>query len=573
MTHALPANPNIARLKKQAKKLLKSFQDNKHNDHLVTLQTIKTFHPKPELFSGLRDAQLVIARHYGCLDWADLNQEVELARIQACALGEQVDLFITSACVKYDSSDQPSSYQRANKLLALKPEIGSYNFYAAIVSNNLPAVTKYLKQDPHLATTAGGPLDWLPIMYATYSRINEEEGKKDAIAIVQILLAHGADANSAVVLNKTYHFSALTGAIGEGEGGFMRQPPHQFSQEIAELLLKAGANPNDSQALYNTMFENNSIDWLKRLMAYGLNASHTINWDQGKSAQTCFDFLLAYAAKKGNLEKVIFLLDHGASPNAIDSYNHRSAYSNALIMGHSDVANYLKQHGAQVNTLNDEDTFKHAIACNHIAEITTILQQRSDFISNTDFLDHAAQHSEFTTVNILLDSGFDVNGQSSNGQTLLHHYAWNNNIDACKTLVTLGADINTQDFSYQSTPLGFAIHNNSRETIIYLASLSNNIIDTVACANLMRTKELLDQSIDNLYARTPSGNTLLHIIGFALQGDANDDDCENILTLLIDSGLSINVPSNQGKTALAFAIEQDNEQMVDILKRRGAQAI
>ena len=43
----------------------------------------------------------------------------------------------------------------------------------------------------------------------------------------------------------------LTGALGSGEGD---QPEHRHGLALAELLLAAGADPNDGQALYNRQF-------------------------------------------------------------------------------------------------------------------------------------------------------------------------------------------------------------------------------------------------------------------------------------------------------------------------------
>jgi hypothetical protein len=72
MTNSLPANADITLLKKQAKKLLKQYR----SDNADALNTVNTFHPKPESFTGLRDAHLVIARSYGFKGWAELRNGV-----------------------------------------------------------------------------------------------------------------------------------------------------------------------------------------------------------------------------------------------------------------------------------------------------------------------------------------------------------------------------------------------------------------------------------------------------------------------------------------------------------------
>jgi hypothetical protein len=63
----------------------------------------------------------------------------------------------------------------------------------------------------------------------------------------------------------------LTGVFGEGELGPVRQPRHPHALALARLLLEAGADPNDGQALYNRMFEPDD-DHLELLFEFGLGA-------------------------------------------------------------------------------------------------------------------------------------------------------------------------------------------------------------------------------------------------------------------------------------------------------------
>lgn len=58
MTLLLPDNPDLSLLKKQAKKLLRAFQQ----QQAQALTTVAAWHPAPHTFQSLRDAQLVVAR-------------------------------------------------------------------------------------------------------------------------------------------------------------------------------------------------------------------------------------------------------------------------------------------------------------------------------------------------------------------------------------------------------------------------------------------------------------------------------------------------------------------------------
>ena len=70
----------------------------------------------------------------------------------------------------------------------------------------------------------------------------------NTLETARVLLAGGADPNTNFTYPYGSIFTAVTGALGQGERGPANQPPHQYSFELAKLLLDADANPNDSQA-------------------------------------------------------------------------------------------------------------------------------------------------------------------------------------------------------------------------------------------------------------------------------------------------------------------------------------
>src|SRR5206468_8786799 len=96
------------------------------------------------------------------------------------------------------------------------------------------------------------------------------------LEVARLLLSRGADPNAGFLLNGSYVFTALTGAFGRGEDN-MNEIPHPEWRALATLLLEAGADPNDSQTLYNRHFEEND-DHLKLLFAYGLGTKASGPW-------------------------------------------------------------------------------------------------------------------------------------------------------------------------------------------------------------------------------------------------------------------------------------------------------
>src|SRR5262249_48899648 len=139
------------------------------------------------------------------------------------------------------------------------------------------------------------------------------------LEVARLLLAREADPNAGFLWSGNVPpFTALTGAFGEGEDG-SNQPPHRNQDALARLLLEAGADPNDGQALYNRHFRRND-DHLKLLFAYGLGQERGGPWfrrfpDRLMSPAAMLAEELWCAARKNFVERVELLVAHGADVN------------------------------------------------------------------------------------------------------------------------------------------------------------------------------------------------------------------------------------------------------------------
>lgn len=562
MTKSLPANPDINLLKKQAKKLLKQYLTRDSS----AIASVKSFHPNPEKFKGLRDSQLAIARSYGYADWARLTDAAEIASYAAASISEKADLLIQLGCVQYNGNDTLRNYQRSQDLLEHYPDIANYSFYTALVSNNKQAVLHHLKLNPQLAATIGGPLNWPALLYVTYSRISEPSQSAHSIKIIQLLLDNGADPNSHVILNDTYRFTALTGAIGEGEQA-VNQPPHQYADELAYILLEAGANPNDSQGLYNTMFTVSGDKWLTLLIKHGLNISHKLNWDDpnNDSNLLTLDYQLATATNRGYSDRVKLLLTAGANPNMVDSYNSTAVHTNALLRGYTSIADMLVKAGATAHQLSLDDRFRLACVSADEKTIVSLLDEHPELKNDALLLHDAAEHCEQKIFKQLIELGFDVNGQANYGRTLLHNFAFSNNTKQVEYLLEKGADFTIREESHHNTPVGFAAYAGANEVLHLLLDRSDNFFEVVCCAYLKRAKLLLNQNQELARQRSPQGYTALHIIGVWLPGEVDPDTCETFIELLLAAGADIHAKDDEGLTPVEFNRTNGAELMADLL--------
>ena len=191
------------------------------------------------------------------------------------------DNFLQMACLRYDGQDDPARRQAARRILAENPQILRESPHAAAAAGDLQALS--LHQD-----VSGLIEGWNPLLYACYSRV------APTMEVVRVLLERGNDVNSAFMLGEN-KFTALTGVFGEGEQGPVRLPPHPEWESLARFLLEAGADPNDGQALYNTLLEGGDA-CLQLLLLYGLNSEHRCFWDPEVGM---LDYLLQHAIRLG----------------------------------------------------------------------------------------------------------------------------------------------------------------------------------------------------------------------------------------------------------------------------------
>jgi ankyrin repeat protein len=553
----LPADPDLDRLKKQAKQLLRDARAQSSQ----ALQSILTFHPRPAEFATLRDAQLTLARLYGFVDWEQLRNEVELRQLRRSSSQEQAERFIRHACLTYDGDDQPWRFERAAEWLRQLPDLSRGDFYCALAAGDLEAVTAFLRSDPSLAQRPGGPRNWPPLMYLTYSRV--EQNKQQALAVARLLLEFGAspDSNS----TNPSGFTALTGAVGGGEGGALGCPEHPCADALVRLLLDAGGDPNQSQALYNTMLGEHLGKWLKLFVHYGLKASDRANWTADEE-EPIFDFLLCHQVAQGDLDLVRFLLERGANANAVSRYNHHAAHAVARLIGRRDIADLLEQFGARVEPLSIEDQFSIALHRdkNLAAEL---LRLHPQLLQNIELLSNCAMAGVETCL-WLVGQGYAINTPNKSGQTVLHRYAAWNKPDAVAVLLTQGADPDAKEMNWHATALGLALHHHNWPVVDVLLPVSNNLLDICRVADSERAEKLLARDPIQVLERTPKGNTALHVVSQAKQDDPDLEASIATIELLLKYGADLRAQNNEGKTAAQWYRQLGMDEVADYMGAR-----
>ena len=467
----LPDNHDISEMRRLAVALLGRWEAG-DADALVEVSAL---HPltsggKDRLgaFSG-RDAELVTARRYGFATWRQLEAFVTHS-------GPGSD-FQQLACLNYFDSDRPANRERARAMIDAEPALGTRDIWSAACVGDSRAVANFLDADPALVEERGGYFDWEPLLYACYSRLSLEG--RSTLAVARLLLERGADPDAHYMWGGQYRFTALTGAFGEGEMGPVNQPEHEDRDELARLLLDAGANPNDGQALYNTMFTPGS-ECLEMLLEYGLDGEHRNNWlleDGGKlvdNPDTVLGYQLQWAVRKQHVERARMLVDHGADLAAASPDGY-TLFEAALRAGQPDLAQYLSDHGAEKVELDSTRRFVSACMSADADAARLLLESEPGLVRETQSADpqllvDAAGSNRLAAVRLMLELGFDPDTGDSTPTAPLHQAAFHGHLEMVKLLLAGGARPDARDAHHGGTPLEWAAVAGQAEVEAYLAS-------------------------------------------------------------------------------------------------------
>ncbi|MBK5222758.1 MAG: ankyrin repeat domain-containing protein [Acidimicrobiia bacterium] len=308
----LPSNPSLEHLRNEARDLQRGVRSGEPD----AVALVAEHHPDRDVaLSGLKltDAQLVVARRYGFPSWNRLREHLAVVEAHARSPHEMdvedddlVARFLNLACLTYGSSDSPSRWAQARALLDEHPSIATANIWAMATAGAADALAESLADEPDLVDREGGPQRWAPLLYAAYSRVPLDG--RSTLDAARVLVDHGADPNAGYLWEGLPSpFTALTGALGGGEDA-VNQPPHPDGHALARLLLEAGADPNDNQALYNRMFDP-SDDHFELLFAHGLGQGDGGPWRArmpaaAESIPAMLAMQLQWAAERGMVERV-----------------------------------------------------------------------------------------------------------------------------------------------------------------------------------------------------------------------------------------------------------------------------
>jgi ankyrin repeat protein len=478
-TVPLPHSPSLEQLRKRAKDL----RDLARAGAPGALELVAAHHPEGVHAVTLTGAQLVVARHYGFASWARLKDHLEIVERYSRAPDEVEDMtnpsdeFLALACLRYGDDGTPARWERAARLLVEHPEVTGSSIHAAAAAADPGAVAALLEADPTLVRRDGGPYGWEPLLYLVYARLDPTVSEEATVGTARLLLDHGGDPNAGYLWHGlTTPFTALTGALGNGQGD---QPEHPHAFALATVLLDAGADPNDGQALYNRQFGADDRH-LVLLLEYGLGRGDGGPW-RGRLGHTIDSPVelvrrqLWWAIVHDMRDRVKLLVDHGvdfrapfAAPGGLPAWlrtsNGRTPTEVAALAGCPELVEWLVGQGTDRPRAEGVDGL---IAAALAGDRTTVDQLRAHVdtarAERPALIVWAAARGNPDAIGLLVELGFDINALGRTDipmeqawETALHDAAARGNLEVAALLLRHGADPNLKDARFESTPLGWA---------------------------------------------------------------------------------------------------------------------
>lgn len=330
------------------------------------------------------------------------------------------------------------------------------------------------------------------------------------------------------------------------ERSFWKEKPSValIQAEIAKGNDPSQLNPSGFDATVYAIIEQAPDESVKHLLAQKGNDVNKLTHD-GRT-------YIFWAAYKGNIELMNYLLNKGAKTNIIDDHGNT-------------ILNFAASTG-QTNTAVYDLCLKHG------ADLKKDLDHNG---ANALLLVAPYDNKDFTLINYFVSKGLDLKSTDSNGNTAFNYAARTGNLAFMDALIKKGVTFNNQAMIMASQ--GTRSSANSLEVYQYLERLGIKPTATgkngenALHAIVRKEKQadiisyFLSKGVD-IEQTDQDGNT-----AFMNAASANRE--MEIITLLTAKVKDINHVNKKGVSALALAVQYNTPEVLSALIAKGANVL
>jgi len=311
------------------------------------------------------------------------------------------------------------------------------------------------------------------------------------------------------------------------------------SQKEGHSLTAANGGGFDATTF--AIFGDNSVKTIEYLLSQG----NDVNKRTHDSRTYIF-----WAASRGNLDVVTFLIDKGSKLDLVDSHGYGIiSFTAAAGQNNTEIYDYLISSGADV-------------------------KKEKDHHGNNALLVAASRAKDLKLVDYFISKGLDIHSTDDDGNGIFNYAAQGGNIDILKQLVDRGVSIKKNKTTGENA-IFFASKGRASTLALFQylerLGLSANITTTEGVTPLhnlagsVKDLEILDYFVANGVnpnASNKEGETALI--------KAAGRNKLPIITYFTKKTDNINHADNDGKTALTAAIQSNSAAIVSYLIAEGA---
>ncbi len=458
-TRTLPQKPSLPQLRKQAKELLRACRGGDQSAAERVANQLRQLAKEPSRVS-LSLVQFTLAREYGFESWSKLKFFVES---QGMTFEEKLKLFVKAAV--------GNRLYVSESLLKKEPKLASHDLSTACVVGDFAMVEKLIKQDPSLVSAKVGVEGWTPLLYVCFSFFNRKskESAESLLKTAQVLISAGADVNATYQHpgSDKFRIPCLYGPSGATN-----------FPELTELLLKAGANPDERESLYHsTEFRDGKC--MNLLLQYGADADkwmalhHILDFDDlegarkllkaGANPNVGYEDLgtsLHHAVVRGRNRQTIELLLESGAINDRENARGLTPYELALRYGNQDAIEVLRDKSAKRKLSPAMELIAYCAAVDRKGA-ENLLAKNPGLITSLGELDRRmiaefAALGKTDAVILMLDLGFDINERGEWAGPVIQQAAWHGHVELVERLIERGADLELLN-KYGGTALGATV--------------------------------------------------------------------------------------------------------------------